>query len=167
MNNRFHKTLMLALRPDTSENEAAAAFSALRRMASNGNISDLLNQESEVNTKVVFKEKNVYIPKSYTHRLTYVINVPAKYLQSYINAIFKEASKVDIYVKIIYLNGSDDKRITSPSKIKFQAFGYKHHIDQYRKFLDNVEKEMLEKEPSKILKEKPGIFKQIFKAIFD
>lgn len=165
MNDRFRKALMLALRPDTGENEAAAAFSALRRMASNGNVSGLLNQETE--TKVVYKEKIVYIPKAYTHQLTYVINVPASYLQSYINVIFKEASKFDIYVKIIYLNGSDDNRITSPSKIKFQAFGYKLHMDYYRNFLDNIEKEMLAKESSKILTKKPGIFKQIFKAIFD
>ena len=172
MNDRFRKTLVLALRSDTGENEAAAAFSALRRMASSGNVSTLLNEEPEA--RVVYKDKMVYMPKSYTYSLTYTIVIQATYLQNYIHTVFTAAVDAGMCVHLISLEGTDMK-ITSASKLKFQVLGYKLQIDKFSKFLDQIEKEMLQKTsknsnaPSDTANnvKKPGVFKRIFRAIFD
>jgi len=174
MNERFRKTLVLALRSDTGENEAAAAFSALRRMASNGSVSELLNEKpTQVKEKVVYKDKVIYMPKSYTHSLTYTTVIKATYLQDYINTVFTAAVKNDMCVHLISLEGSSDNKITSPTMLKFKVLGYELQIKEFSKFLDKIEKEMKEKSggapdiKNNFSKKKPNLLVRIFNAIFD
>lgn len=175
MNDRFRKTLVLALRPDTGENEAVAAFNALRRMASSGSVSTLLDEKPE--TKVVYKDKIVYMPESYTHKLTYTINLKASYLQDYIHTVFTNAVENGMCIHIIHLKPSSDKKITSPSELKFKVLGYEQDIKRFDAFLDRFEAEMLQKTkdtqgPTKASDssdqvKKPGLMKRVFNAIFD
>jgi hypothetical protein len=172
MNDRFRKTLVLALRPDTGENEAAAAFSALRRMASSGNVSTFLDEKPE--TKVVYKDKTVHMAESYTHKFTYTVNIKATYLQDYIHTVFTNAVENGMCIHIIHLKGSSDNKITSPSELKFKVLGYEKGIKRFSDFLDRVEQEMLQKSQNNSKAsdysdkvKKPGFMKQLFRAIFN
>jgi len=143
-------------------------------MASNGSVSELLNEKPvQAKEKVVYKEKVIYMPTSYTHSLTYTITVKATFLQSYIDTVFTAAVKNDMCVHLISLEGSSDKKITSPTKLKFKVLGYERQIAKFSKFLDRVSDEMSQKPGGNsefndsVSSKKPGIFNRIFDAIFN
>lgn len=178
MNERFRKTLVLALRSDTGENEAAAAFSALRRMALNGSVSELLSEKPEPKVvyrdKVIYKDRIVYA-SNYTHTLTYTITVPATFLHSYIDKVFISAANSGLILNLISFKSSNGK-VLSPTEIKFKVLGNESEIYSFSNYLDKIKHKIISKSsnthsPSdrtdSSSQKKTGVFKRAFNAIFN
>jgi len=106
MSDKLRNILTLALRPETGDGEATAAFAAARRLAAKGGLNDVLGARAETKTvykdRVVYKDRIVYRSIDFINQktLSLKLTVPATYHHTMVERIFKTAYQLGVHVDV-------------------------------------------------------------------
>jgi hypothetical protein len=128
---KLEKLLMMALRSDTNDHEADAAFRAARRMSKGQDVHKMLS--SGVTTVV---EKVVYRTAALgNHKRQFEISVPASFQFSMLERVFLDGAQHSVDVHMISC-GSQNNSINSGLKLVVEVVGDKSNVDDYSIMLD-------------------------------
>lgn len=140
MDDKLRKLLMMALRSDTNDHEASAAFQAARRMSKDKDVDKLLG--SGVTTVV---EKVVYRTAARgNHRRQFEISVPASFQFSMLERAFKDGAQHSVDVHMVSCE-SQSATYNSGLRLVVEVVGDKANVDNYSIMLDGYIDQVREK----------------------
>ena len=131
MDAKLEKLLMMALRSDTNDHEADAAFRAARRMSKGQDVHKLLS--SGVTTVV---EKVVYRTREEgSFAREFILHIPPSYQFSMMERVFKDGDQHDVHVQMLKCDGQKSN-ITSGLRLEIRVSGTKQNVQAYSTMLD-------------------------------
>lgn len=131
MDDKLHKLLMMALRSDTNDHEADAAFRAARRMSKGQDVHKLLsNGVSTVVEKVVYRAA-----AKGNHKRKIEILVPSRFQFSMMERVFKDGADHSVDVHMVSCESQSNK-LNGGLKLVVEIVGDKSNVDDYSVMLD-------------------------------
>lgn len=143
MSDKLRNILTLALRPETGDGEATAAFTAARRLAAKSGLDGVLGTHSETQTKTVYKDRVVYMDRIIYRSigflnqktLAFKLTVPATYHHTMVVRIFSMAYQLGVHVDVrscITKNG----KISDATVFELTLQGREYDVDALDREVD-------------------------------